>query len=96
MAKNSKELKKKEKEKNVYLCLISNTLPQLEPSSLQPSTVLHHRHLLQTTCYNHLLILHLLISRKENAIRNRLRTPSPFLAGGGVGVGWGGGGGGGW
>ena len=30
------------------LCLISNTLPQ---SSLHPSTVLHHRHLLQTTCY---------------------------------------------
>ena len=38
-----------------FLCLISYTLPQLEPSSLQPSTVLHHRHLLQTTCYNHLL-----------------------------------------
>ena len=34
--------------------LVSNTLPQLEPSSLQPSTVLHHRHLLETTCYNHL------------------------------------------
>ena len=27
------------------LCLISNTLPQLEQSSLHPSTVLHHRHL---------------------------------------------------
>ena len=48
------------------LCLISNTLPQLEQSSLHPSTVPHDRHLLQTTCYNHLLLLlHLLISRKE-------------------------------
>ena len=48
------------------LCLISNTLPQLEQSSLHPSTVLHHRHLLHTICYNHrLLLLHLLISRKE-------------------------------
>ena len=45
------------------LCLIANTMPQLEQSSLQPSTDLHHRHLLQTTTYNHLL-LHLLISRK--------------------------------
>ena len=44
------------------LCLISNTMPQLEQSSLQPSTDLQHRHLLQTTSYNHLL-LHL-ISRK--------------------------------
>ena len=26
------------------LCLISNTMPQLEESSLHPSTVLHHRH----------------------------------------------------
>ena len=34
-----------------FLCLISNTLPQLEQSSLHPSTVLHHRHLLRTTCY---------------------------------------------
>ena len=33
------------------LCPISNTLPQLEPSSLQPPSVLHHRHLIQTTCY---------------------------------------------
>ena len=46
------------------LCLISNTMPQLEQSSLQPSTYLQHRHLLQTTSYNHLLLLHLLISRK--------------------------------
>ena len=29
------------------LCLISNTLSQLEQSSLHPSTVLHHRLLLQ-------------------------------------------------
>ena len=33
------------------LCLISNTMPQLEQSSLQPSTDLQHRHLLQTTFY---------------------------------------------
>ena len=58
------------------VCLISNTLPQLKQSSLQPSTVVHHRHLLQTTCYNHhLLLLLLLISREENRNRNRLRTP---------------------
>ena len=36
------------------LCLISNTLPQLEQSSCHQSTVLHHRLLQQTTCYNHL------------------------------------------
>ena len=53
-----------------FLCLISNTLPQLEPSSLQPSTVLHHRYLL----HPHLL----LISREEN--RNRLRPPPPPLS----------------
>ena len=75
--KHTKKIKLNEKYKNknkmcrapnlLYLLyLISNTLPQLEQSSLQPSTVLHHRHLLQTTCYNHLLLpLHLLISRKE-------------------------------
>ena len=58
------------------LCLISNTLPQFEQSSLHPSTVLHHCHLLQTTCYNHLLLLlHLLISREENPSSNRLGTP---------------------
>ena len=45
------------------LCLISNIMPQLEQSSLQPSSYLQHRHLLQTTSYNHLLRLHLLISR---------------------------------
>ena len=56
-----------------FVFLISNTLPHLEPSSLQPSSVLHHRHLLQTTCYNHLLLL--LISRKENRSKNRLRNP---------------------
>ena len=61
----------------LYLrCPISNTLPQLEQSSLHPSTVLHHRHLLQTTCYNHLrLLLHLLISRKEKkSSSNKLGT----------------------
>ena len=53
------------------LCLISNTMPQLEQSSLQPSTDLQHRHLLQTTSYNHLLLLHLLTP-----------PPPPPLAGG--------------
>ena len=63
------------------LCLISNTLSQLEPSSLHPSTVLHHRHLLQTTCYNHLLLLlHLLVSRKENTSSNMLGTRRAFGA----------------
>ena len=60
----------------LYLhCLISNTLPQLEQSSLHPSTVLHHRHL-QTTSYNHLLLLqHLLISRKEKNKQQQARNP---------------------
>ena len=53
--------------------IFSKTLPQLEPSYLQPPSVLHHRHLLQTTCYNHLLLL--LTSREENRSRNKLRTP---------------------
>ena len=58
------------------LCLISNTLPQWEQSSLHPSTVLQHRHLLQTTSYNHLLLLHHLISRKgKKTSSNRLGTP---------------------
>ena len=57
------------------LCLISNTMPQLEQSSLQPSTVLHHRHLLQTTSYNHLL-LHLLISRQEKPKQQQARNPT--------------------
>ena len=44
-------------------------------SSLQPSTVLHHRHLLQTTSYNHLLLLHhLLISRKEKTKQQQARN----------------------
>ena len=55
------------------LCLISNTLPQLEQSSLQPPTVLHHRHL-QTTSYNHLL-LHHLISRKGKTKQQQARNP---------------------
>ena len=59
------------------LCLISNTMPQLEQSSLQPSTDLQHRHLLQTTSYNHLLLLHLLISRKGNLKQQQARTPPP-------------------
>ena len=59
------------------LCLISNTMPQLEQSSLQPSTYLQHRHLLQTTSYSHLLRLHLLISRKRNHKQQQARTPPP-------------------
>ena len=59
------------------LCLISNTMPQLEQSSLQPSTYLQHRHLLQTTSYNHLLRLHLLISRKRKHKQQQARTPPP-------------------
>ena len=59
------------------LCLISNTMPQLEQSSLQPPTDLQHRHLLQTTSYNHLLLLHLLISRKRNLKQQQARTPPP-------------------
>ena len=59
------------------LCLISNTMPQLEQSSLQPSTDLQHRHLLQTTSYNHLLLLHLLISRKGKPKQQQARTPPP-------------------
>ena len=58
------------------LCLISNTMPQLEQSSLQPSTYLQHRHL-QTTSYNHLLRLHLLISRKGKPKQQQARTPPP-------------------
>ena len=57
------------------LCLISNTMPQLEQSSLQSSTDLHHRHLLQTTSYNHLLLLHLLISRKGKFKQQQARNP---------------------
>ena len=54
------------------LCLISNTMPRLEQSSLQPSTDLHHRHL-QTTSYNHLILLHLLISRKGKLKQQQAR-----------------------
>ena len=56
------------------LCLISNTMPQLEQSSLQPSTDLRHR---QTTSYNHLLLLHLLISRKGKLKQQQARNPTP-------------------
>ena len=60
----------------LYLfCLISNTMPQLEQSSLQPPSDLHHRHLLQTTSYNHLLLLHLLISRKGKPKQQQARNP---------------------
>ena len=64
------------------LCPIPNTMPQLEQSSLQPSTYLQHRHLLQTTSYNHLLLLHLLISRKGKPKQQQARTPPPPLDGG--------------
>ena len=82
MAKNNKIKNTKIKIKCVggggllyLLCLISNTLPQLEQSSLQLSTVLHHRHL-QTTSYNHLLLLHhLRISRKEKTKQQQARNP---------------------
>ena len=71
------------------LCLISNTMPQLEQSSLQRSTDLQHRHL-QTTSYNHLLLLHLLISREGKPKQQQARTPPPPppppLDGGGGGV----------
>ena len=85
--KNKKKKKKKYKNKKkmcrggggtsllYLLCLISNTMPQLEQSSLQPSTYLQHRHLLQTTSYNHLLRLHLLISRKRNHKQKQARNP---------------------
>ena len=59
------------------LCLVSNTMPQSEQSSLQLSTYLQHRHLLQTTSYNHLLLLHLLISRKGKPKQQHARTPPP-------------------
>ena len=56
------------------LFALSNTLQQLEQSSLHPSTVLRHRLLLQTTCYNHLrLLLHLLISSKEKRKQQQAR-----------------------
>ena len=88
--KNFKKINEKYKNKNkmcrggggggnllYLLCLISNTMPQLEQSSLQPSTDLQHRHLLQTTSYNHLLLLHLLISRKGKRKQQQARTPPP-------------------
>ena len=76
MPKNTKNLLKKicyvHKIFSIF-CLISNTLPQLEPASLELSSVIHHRHRLQTICYNHLLLLLLLLnSSKENRSRSRL------------------------
>ena len=56
---------------------ISTILPQLEQSFLHPSTVLHHRHLIQTTCYNHLRLFLHIISRKEKTSSNRLGPPPP-------------------
>ena len=80
--KNNKKKRKKEKYKNknllhllYLLCLISNIMPQLEQSSLQPSTYLQHRHLLQTTSYNHLLRLQLLISRERIHKQKQARNP---------------------
>ena len=51
-------------------------MPQLEQSSLQPSTDLQHRHL-QTTSYNHLLLLHHLISRKGKHKQQQASPPPP-------------------
>ena len=59
------------------LCLISNTAT-VGTIFLASTTVLCHRLLLQTTCYNHLrLLLHLHSSRKEKQKNrsNRLGTP---------------------
>ena len=79
--KHTKKQNKKYKNKNkmcrggnllYLLCLISNTMPQLEQSSLQPSTDLHHRHL-QTTSYNNLLLY--LISRKGKHHQQQARNP---------------------
>ena len=47
----------------------------LEQSSLHPSTVLCHRLLLQTTCYNHLCLLLHLISSKEKNQHQQARNP---------------------
>ena len=52
-------------------------MPQLEQSSLQPSTYLQHRHLPQTTSYNHLLRLQLLISRERIHKQKQARNPPP-------------------
>ena len=59
------------------LCLIFNTLPQLEQSSLHPTTVLRHRLQLQTTCYTHLRLLHLHISSKGKQKQQQARSPPP-------------------
>ena len=79
--KNNKKKKYKNKNKMCRgggpifsICLITNTMPKLEQSSLQPSTDLHHRQLLQTTSYNHLLLLHLLISRKGKLKQQQARN----------------------
>ena len=62
--------------KLLYLfCLISNTMPQLEQSSLQPSTILHHRHQLQpspSTPPRHL--------QKRKTQAEHARTPPPPLS----------------
>ena len=87
IAKQGKKITKKNKIKNTKIkgkcvggggaifSICSNTIPQLEQFSLQPSTDLHHRHLLQTTSYNHLLLLHLLISRKGKLKQQQARNP---------------------
>ena len=55
--------------------LSDNIMPQLEQSSLQPSSYRQHRHLLQTTSYNHLLRLHLLIPRQRKQKQKQARNP---------------------
>ena len=87
---NSKHGKKLKKQKNkkinkiklkcvvgtnlqYLLCLISNTVGTI---FLASTTVLRHRLLLQTTCYNHLrLLLHLHSSSKEKQKQQQARNP---------------------
>ena len=72
------------------LCLISNTAT-VGTIFLASTTVLRHRLLLQTTCYNHLhLLLHLHSSRKEKQKQQQARYPPPPPSP----TPWGGGGGG--
>ena len=62
------------------LCLISNTMPQLEQSSLQPSTVLHHRHIhrLPATTISYSTSSS---PEKKNPSSNRLGPPPPLAEG---------------
>ena len=44
-------------------------------SSLHPTTVLRHRILLQTTCYNHLRLLHLISSKGKQKHQQARKPP---------------------